>query len=86
METNDKKTNLVLSVDISLGKDFKESVVNCMDFMEVIKKEYSCNCTLILKHFKNNQVFLENENSEIQGISQALQSTVYDTLQAFDKK
>ena len=46
METNDKKTNLVLSVDISLGKDFKESVKNCMDFMEVIKKEYSCNCTL----------------------------------------
>ena len=46
METNNDKTNLVLSVDLSLGKDFKESVKNCMDFMEVIKKEYSCNCTL----------------------------------------
>lgn len=47
MEKNrNLETNLILFVDLSLGKDFKESVVNCMDFMEVIKKEYSCNCTL----------------------------------------
>lgn len=45
-ENRNLETNLILSVDLSLGKDFKESVVNCMDFMEVIKKEYSCNCTL----------------------------------------
>lgn len=42
----DMKIDFILSVDISLGKDFKESVKNCMDFLEVIKKEYSCNCTL----------------------------------------
>ncbi|WP_311564335.1 hypothetical protein [Peptoniphilus duerdenii] len=46
METNDNKTNLVLSVDLSLGKDFKESVKNCMDFLQIMQKEYSCNCTL----------------------------------------
>lgn len=49
METNDNKTNLVLSVDLSLGKDFKESVKNCMDFLQIMQKEYSCNCTLDVK-------------------------------------
>lgn len=43
---NDMGIDFILSVDLSLGKDFKESVKNCMDFLEVIKKEYSCNCTL----------------------------------------
>lgn len=43
---NDMEIDFILSVDLSLGKDFKESVKNCMDFLEVIKKEYSCNCTL----------------------------------------
>lgn len=45
-DKNDSKTNLVLSVEISIGKDFKESVQNCMDFLQDIQKEYSCNCTL----------------------------------------
>lgn len=49
MESNDNKTNLVLSVELSTGKDFKESVQNCMDFLQVIQKEYSCNCTLNVK-------------------------------------
>ena len=49
MESNDSKTNLVLSVEISTGKDFKESVKNCMDFLQDIQKEYSCNCTLNVK-------------------------------------
>lgn len=43
---NDMEIDFILSVDLSLGKDFKESVKNCMDFLEVIRKEYSCNCTL----------------------------------------
>lgn len=64
------------------GKELKEII----KIVSEVEKEHSCNCTLILKHFKDNQGFLEDENSEIQGISQALQSTVYDTLQAFDKK
>lgn len=49
MESNDSKTNLVLSVEISTGKDFKESVQNCMDFLQIMQKEYSCNCTLNVK-------------------------------------
>lgn len=49
MESNDSKTNLVLSVELSTGKDFKESVQNCMDFLQDIQKEYSCNYTLNVK-------------------------------------
>ena len=45
-EKKDLEMDLILSVNLSLGKDFKESVKNCMGFLEVIKKEYSCNCTL----------------------------------------
>ena len=45
-EKKDLEMDLILSVNISLGKDFKESVKHCMDFLEVIRKEYSCNCTL----------------------------------------
>lgn len=73
---------ITINHDYSNNEELKEIV----KLVSQLEKEHSCNCTLILKHFKNNQVFLENENSEIQGISQALQSTVYDTLQAFDKK
>ena len=75
-------------MEVFIYHNYKD-IADLIDITEVvaeIEKEHSCNCTLILKHFKNNQVFLKNENSEIQGISQALQSTVYDTLQAFDKK
>lgn len=73
---------ITINHDYSNNEELKEIV----KLVSQLEKEHSCNCTLILKHFKNNQVFLKNENSEIQGISQALQSTVYDTLQAFDKK
>ena len=73
---------IIIKHEYASGKELKEIVKTVSE----VEKEYSCNCTLILKHFKNNQVFHENENSEIKGISQALQSTVYDTLQAFDKK
>lgn len=73
---------IVIKHEYVSGKELKEIVKTVSE----VEKEHSCNCTLILKHFKNNQYFFEDENSEIQGISQALQSTVYDTLQAFDKK
>lgn len=45
-DKNNMEIDFILSVDLSLGKDFKESVKNCMNFLEVIRKEYSCNCTL----------------------------------------
>lgn len=44
---NDMEIDFILSVDLSLGKDFKASVKNCMEFLEVIKK--STAATALLK-------------------------------------
>ncbi len=42
----EENISLVISVELSQGKEFKESVENCMEFLKEMQKEYSCNCTL----------------------------------------
>lgn len=44
--SNENKLELNISVELSPGEKFKESIENCMKLFEEIQKEHSCNCTL----------------------------------------
>ena len=69
---------IIINHEYGSAKELKEIAKIAAEF----EKEYSCNCTLKLNK-SLNRIPLMNE---IEGVSQALQSVVVDTLQASDKK
>ncbi|WP_138158745.1 hypothetical protein [Peptoniphilus catoniae] len=73
---------LIINHEYENKKELKEIVKAVAE----IEKEHSCNCTLKLKNSIRSFPLLGSKDSALEKISQALQSTVYDTLQASDKK
>ena len=69
---------IIINHEYGSKKELKEIVELSSQF----EKEYSCNCTLKLNKSLNRMPLM----NEIEGVSQALQSVVDDTLQASDKK